>query len=52
MDFNKAAWQRKSPKVTVDLPQSKIRPSWLAEVCREERRDYSWGLPVNSMGRS
>lgn len=42
--FTTAARQRKSPKVTVDLPQSKMRPGSLTEVGREEGRDYFWGL--------
>lgn len=38
--FTAEAWQRKSPKVTVDLPQSKMRPGSLTEV----GRDYFWSL--------
>lgn len=30
-------------KVTVDLPQSTMRPGSWAEVGREEERDYFWG---------
>lgn len=42
--FTAAVWQRKSPKVTMDPPQSKMPPGSLTEVGREKGMDLSWVL--------
>lgn len=50
--FAAAVWQRKSPKVTMDPPQSKITPGSLTVLGREKRVLRSPGeLPVTTEGR-